>query len=524
MIGKARLAAGILIATLPAVVAAAADPKDTKPVKSKEGSLYLQCDGNPNNMSAGESIARWIGAATLLGIFAPSVEAPDASKRKFGEAGVAACTGLLDGPKAEGNVGRRLPLFVARAIHHIEALDYPAAIQDIELARAEAERAGLIGDPYFERSLGMSFDSVHAEALARMGQYRDARAMGLRKSSAFPHSYSAQSFANEYYPLMREVTDDQIAWVDRRTRFTISDIWVKSSRLQLRGQFAEAAQSNESFLDYWDSLGEKFWQTETLASTAVTHELAGNWQRADELAEMARKNLEARRLAGTVEPNLLAITEVMDLFDILTLIRNGEMAKARARFASRSEWLSITFPQRLKVTATLREGAKPEELFGSLSLSPDQIWKRSQDEDLAERLQKDKDNKTLFGLILPYARPEVYEKLSNQVWNVAKSRIISKEPNEGSGTYYLYLQAPGVGPSIDALLLHAALQAKSRGFTGFRFKLQTHAHEAWIKFGNRGDKGVPKDYYLHADDVIAELKAVLPPPDEVKRRRAARGG
>ena len=84
------------------------------------GSLYLQCDGNPNNMSAGESLARLVGAVTLLGIFAPRVESPDPSKRQFGQAGVGACTSLIDGEKQETNLARRLPLILARALHRIE--------------------------------------------------------------------------------------------------------------------------------------------------------------------------------------------------------------------------------------------------------------------------------------------------------------------------------------------------------------------------------------------------------------------
>jgi len=59
----------------------------------KPGSLHVQCDGQPNNVTSGETAARLLGAVTLLGLFAPGPEMPDASKRKFGEAGVAVCQG-----------------------------------------------------------------------------------------------------------------------------------------------------------------------------------------------------------------------------------------------------------------------------------------------------------------------------------------------------------------------------------------------------------------------------------------------
>jgi hypothetical protein len=104
---KLTTLAVLLALTSPAIAQTA---KTEVTNNQKEGSLYLQCDGNPNNMSAGETIARLIGAFTLLGVLAPSPESPDASKRKFGTAGIAACSELLDGPKTEKNLGRRLPL------------------------------------------------------------------------------------------------------------------------------------------------------------------------------------------------------------------------------------------------------------------------------------------------------------------------------------------------------------------------------------------------------------------------------
>ena len=117
-------------------------------------------------------------------------EAADASKRKFGAEGVTACTGILEGEKAEGNARRRIPLILARALHRIEAKDYDAAIADVALARGEAGTAGLTADPYFNRSMGLSFDQVEAAALVRKGQVADAMRVSLaaapqHRSTAF---------------------------------------------------------------------------------------------------------------------------------------------------------------------------------------------------------------------------------------------------------------------------------------------------------------------------------------------------
>ena len=107
----------------------------------KPGSAYVQCDGQPDNVTDGETAARLLGAVTLLGLFAPPHESPDASKRKFGAAGVAACDSLLTGEKPENNATRRLGLILGRALHQIEAKNYEAALDDVALARREAESA-----------------------------------------------------------------------------------------------------------------------------------------------------------------------------------------------------------------------------------------------------------------------------------------------------------------------------------------------------------------------------------------------
>jgi hypothetical protein len=85
------ISAAALVAACPAF---AADRDNT-------GSDYLKCDGQPNNMSGTEGFARFMGAITLLGLFAPAREQPDASKRLFGTEGVAACSRKIDGVNGE---------------------------------------------------------------------------------------------------------------------------------------------------------------------------------------------------------------------------------------------------------------------------------------------------------------------------------------------------------------------------------------------------------------------------------------
>jgi len=221
--------------------AAAAEDED-------KGSLYLQCDGQPNNMTEGESFARLLGAVTLLGIFAKSPEAPDPSKRQFGEAGVSACTQLIDGAEIENNGIRRLPLILARALHQIEAKNYQAAIDDVGKARAEAAALGLVGNPYFDRSMGLSFGSIEAEARLRLGDAPGAQHTSLSRMQGMDHSAFAILVANGYYPFVRELTPESERALTAQARILPAQFSGLAAQLEEAGRFEEAAGKRETVI------------------------------------------------------------------------------------------------------------------------------------------------------------------------------------------------------------------------------------------------------------------------------------
>jgi hypothetical protein len=135
----------------------------------------------------------------------------------------------------------------------------------------------------------------------------------------------------------------------------------------------------------------------------------------------------------------------------------------------------------------------------------------------------DKNNRSLFSMILPYASVEAYERLSKRVWKTTGNALISKIPSKFLNAYYLSVYDGDSLTQVDALLLHAALQAKARGKSGFAYFLDTQRPTtSFVRFGNSGEEGIPASQYVPADDVIAELRQIIPPPDEVELRKARR--
>ena len=487
------------------------------------GSLYLQCDGNPNNMSAGEGLARFVGAVTLLALFAPAAETPDASKRKFGEDGVKACSGLIDGDKAEGTVVRRLPLILARALHRIEAKDYAGALSDVAKAREESAKFNLASDPYFQRSMGVSFNLIQAETHLRMGKAELAQSTAFQSMKGQSYSYYPIVASRDFAEHLPTLSENELTRLTALARLSATYQWLRAYRLSEGLRFAESAAATDDAILWSEAFKQEDKSSFPNVAGAIAHALAGNWPRATELAARGRTNLETRRAEGKAEEDASSIVEMLDFYDIIQLVRDGKVKDARRNFAARSKWLAPAFGQVQELNRRLRVGAAPEELFGALERTPDAMFAERRDQRLATMLQLDKNNRTLFSMILPYASVEAYERLSKRVWKTTGNALIGKKPNEVLSAYSLSIYDGDSLTQVDALLLHAALQAKARGKTGFAYFLDTQRPSAsFVRFGNAGEEGIPASKYIPADDVIAELRHIIPPPEEVELRKARR--
>ena len=138
---------------------------------------------------------------------------------------------------------------------------------------------------------------------------------------------------------------------------------------------------------------------------------------------------------------------------------------------------------------------------------------------LAERLERDGDNRTLFSYILPYATIDDYERQSKDVWRTDKSKMMSKELVKNS-KFYSMISFGGTLTQPESMLLHAALQAKARGYPGFTyFQPPARPNFSYVQFVRPDEPGTPQAFYLDADAVIAELRQLIPSPAELAERK-----
>lgn len=510
-----------------AAAAACALNAGTVQAAEREPSLYLKCDGEPNNMTGGEQFARFLGAITLLGLFAPSPESPDPAARLFGEEGVEACSQLIDGEEGEGNVVRRVPLILARALHQIEAKNYEAALADVELARAEATAGELVGNPYFDRSMGLSFNNIAAAAHLRMGNPQAAREVSLSRISEMRYSFVPGLHADDYGRFLRDMSPE--AEIRNRTAGQIMPAFLitYASRLDEVGRFEDSAKVYEAFINVLDGIGDGPRASAPYARAAIAYALAGNWEKATEWGERARRNMDQRIAEGQPEDNSASIVELLDLYTVLKQAQNGEMAMARRTFAARSRWTVPSFGSVLAVNRKLREGAAEDELFGSLSMSAEEQWQQRYDDLIAAELQSDTENDDLFDLIVSYAKVDEFEDRANRTHRVERSRMMSDEPDEDG--HWRIAATGNIQSAIDAIVLHAALQARHKGKEGFTMFLTTPQAAyggpltvGFAQFFSPGDEGYNEVTFIPADAVIAELGEVIPTRDEVRARKRER--
>ena len=517
-----RLLAGVAAAALlTSASIGQAQTRDSGP------SDYLKCDGQPNNMTAGESLGRLVGALTLLSIFAPAPEGANPNARMIGHDGIIACNRLIDsvGSEAETNPQRRVPLIIARAIHHIEAADYPAALADVAKAREEAAIAGLAGNPLYERSTGRGVAMIEAHARLRLGEIEEARRVALAGVGDQRHSLFG---LYGYYPF-NEFAETRSADEDVYYRSFSSLMpvvtYVHASRLEETGDFTTAALLREDMIGLLDVLGSKFGTPErsssSYANAALAQGLAGNWERSNHLAELARTNMETRIREGNPENNSSVAVEMLDLQTVLRAFAEGRTGEARRLFSGRSAWPGVSFGALVETTRRLREGASEEELIGPLATTPEALWTRRRESELASMIEKDKDNVTLWRHLRAAPAEASYRAISREVWRLDRSRLLDPPNIDGWSSVRMPWQG-GVLAGLDGMVLHTALQARHQGKQGFVLLTSpSNPSSAMVRFGAPGDRGMSEGRFIDAAAAIAELGPLIPSPEAIEAERRA---
>ena len=535
---KKLIAAAAMAATVLGATAAQAQSREERKAEAEErkklGSLYLRCDGEPNNMTGGESFARLLGAVTLLGIFAPAPESPDPSKRLFAEEGVDACSQLIDGDAdgkgAEGNAVRRIPLILARAVHQIEAKNYQAAIDDVAKAREEATAAELMGNAYFDRSMGLSFNNIEAEARLRLGDAQGASEASLSTLDSMTYSFVPSITVRDYAEFVRELSpaaEAKFAANSKMIPFLLDEY---AEKLEEAGRFEEAAAKREALITMVESFNPENKSSIYYARAALSHALAGQWDEANKRGDFAKFNMDTRRSEGVPEEGAAKVVELLDLLSILRAANDNDMATARRLFTGRSAWVEPSFGSVMQTNRLLRAGAEDADLIGPLGKNPEEMWQERYDDMLAVKLQKDTDNKTLFLMIQPYAKVSEFEDRTRDTWRVEKSKMMPKEPDEDG--LWRIAQTGNLYTAIDSIMLHAALQAKARGKDGFTTTIvlprrptgnsyyYTYVTVGYTRFVNRGE--ADDALFIPAQEVIDELSPVIPSPAELAARKKKR--
>lgn len=522
---KAAIAVAASLAILCAQSAHAAPPK-----LPKEPSLYVQCDGSPAGESGAVTAARVLAITAVVGLLLPQPEAADAGKRKQGTAGVAVCNQVLQGRDAAQNPLRRQSLILARAIHRIEAQDYAAALDDVGLARSEAQAAGLAANPYFARSMALSYDQLEAAALLRMRKFAEAQAAATRHVELARYSLYGLLNLTDYAGLTREADPGTLAYADAMSRalptvFGMRRLFI----LEDWGKFVEAAQLaddmnrlNQSFVADSAAPSDITKVPRYYAEAALAYALAGDFPRAQDRAMQARAIDRQRVAEGKPEAGRSGTIEVLDLYDVLKSVHDGKLAEARRSFAARSSWVGPSLGAVLAANDRLRKGAKSDELFGALAKTSDQLWEEAREARLAVFMAKDDDNKTLYELLVPYVRANALEGRSRDVWRTENSKILLTPKDPKATVRIAFLYATPSDSRYDAFMLHTALIAQKEGKADFIFlPYKNDNGSVLVRTGNRGDPDIPASFAVDAAGAIASLSPIIPDPVALAARRSA---
>jgi hypothetical protein len=510
---------GIIMALMASAQAAAASAEQRSPGGERRPSPFIQCDGRTGDVDFGEALLRALAATATAGLSEHAMRRDDASGRLSGLAGAEACERALRADA--GNALRRVRLGFARTIHYLEAERPEEALRSAQDYPAHIGGRG--AEWAIARTLGSAAIMFEAEALLRAGRIAEAEDAAVRASSAAGLEIIGLLRAAQYLNLTPRFADDKKRALELTSQLFPERLMLLADAQAWAGDYRAAAATVGAFIESVRAAlpsGDRRLPN-LVASQALYAAMAGDMAEARRLASEAQSELEAGLGSGQVVPHQRAITdEHLALVDIIGHAAEGRSGEARRLFSSRSEWLLAPRPVVVAVIATLAAGAEMSERTGLLARDPAQV----RDEEFANRanMMRNTDRLSrLYDWTLYQALEADYRGHARRAWRVSPRPyyLVRGMPRTdwppGSRFEGLSMTNLATGSLADgeALLLHAALIARSRGLSGFAFvPSRVSTTELRVRFGNVGDPGFPTQATVSADPVIEALAPHIPQP------------
>jgi hypothetical protein len=487
------------------------------PARGSGPSLYVQCDGFPNNATSAGTVARLVAITALVGLFLPQREQADMSKRLSGKEGVDACTAALFGKgTSESNPARRTELMFARAIHQIEAKNYDAAIADAREA-AKDQPAFSSGTGY-RLSYGLSAIEIEVMALLSAGKTKEAHAKALELANAAPYDYINMQRSTRYLRLTGAYGAPEAAFFDAYVRLNPIALRDRADLRLINGDIKGAAEDIATWADLTrSSTNEK--PQYALALAAIAQSMAGNAARAKPYADKARiiNNLQADEDSGSLESPVGLTKRALAFYDMVELANAGRLAEARGALSAIEDWNHVHIGTLMEMVRRLRIGAPASALKGVLAKEPSVLLA----DELSARTKRVADAASeRYRVIRQQVTAEQFAKFGPHVWTVSPSRYLSgATPPDVQPRYATTLRDGGGTVSGYALLLHSAIVAKAEGKTHIMLSPgQIFLHSNLVRIGSAGNTGLNTAMSFVAEKVIADLGPLFP-KTEVKTKR-----
>ena len=202
-------------------------------------------------------------------------------------------------------------------------------------------------------------------ALLGAGRLEEARDKAFAMAAAAPYDLVSLFRAWPYVRLTADFGPAEQRFYQDLVRLYPLSIVDRAAQRQLAGDFRGSTEDYDLWMRLEGTLVDHPGMT-SLANAAMANALAGNVERAEELAAQSRELL-------TAEPNSTSAptaSEILDLFQIWKTAHEGRLADARLLFGTRTTWLKPTPAAVAEVARLLQQGATPEQLPGSIAGDP----------------------------------------------------------------------------------------------------------------------------------------------------------